>query len=65
MEQAFVISAVGTVIGLLLLLLFALVVKYDAKQRGMRSNWWACLTFFGGLPGLLIYLILRKPRVVS
>lgn len=42
----------------------ALYVYYDAESRGMPGALWALLIFFfASLPGFLIYLLMRRPRL--
>jgi hypothetical protein len=41
----------------------SLYVYYDGRRRGMKSGLWALLIFlFAGLPGFLVYLLMREPK---
>ena len=52
---------IGGLIGLAIALGLAYFVYTDAKKRGMdNAALWAILTFFTGLIGLIIYLLVRK-----
>lgn len=58
------LAAFGGVAFLLTLAFVALYVYYDAESRGMKGGLWALLIFlFANLPGFLIYLLLRGPRL--
>lgn len=50
--------------GLLMMGFLALYVYYDAESRGMRGALWALLIFFfASLPGFLVYLLMRTPKL--
>lgn len=49
---------------LLMMAFLCLYVYYDAQSRGMKGGLWAILIFFfANLPGFLIYLLMRTPRL--
>jgi RNA polymerase subunit RPABC4/transcription elongation factor Spt4 len=44
--------------------LVSVYVYFDAESRGMKGGLWALLIFFfANLPGFLIYLLMRNPRL--
>lgn len=46
------------------MIFIALYVYYDAESRGMPGALWGLLIFFfASLPGFLIYLLMRRPRL--
>jgi RNA polymerase subunit RPABC4/transcription elongation factor Spt4 len=50
--------------GLLMMAFLCLYVYYDAASRGMKGALWAFLIFFfASLPGFLVYLLMRTPRL--
>ena len=54
-------GAIGGLIGLAIAIGLTYFVYTDAKKRGMDNPaLWAVLTFFTGLIGLIIYLLVRK-----
>ena len=54
-------SLIGGLIGLAIAIGLTYYVYTDAKKRGMdNAGLWAVLTFFTGLIGLIIYLLVRK-----
>lgn len=58
------LAVFGAVAFLLMMVFVALYVYYDAESRGMKGGLWALLIFlFASLPGFLIYLLMRGPRL--
>ncbi|HEX7878079.1 MAG TPA: zinc ribbon domain-containing protein [Candidatus Eisenbacteria bacterium] len=50
--------------GLLMMVFLAGYVYSDAESRGMRGALWALLIFFfASLPGFLVYLLMRTPKL--
>ena len=50
--------AIWFIIGILI----CIWVYRDAQSRGMSGLLWALVTFFLSIIGLIIYLVVRKPR---
>jgi len=50
--------AIWFIIGILI----CIWVYKDAKSRGMSPVLWLLITLFLGIIGLIIYLVIRKPR---
>ena len=49
---------------LAMMVFLCLYVYYDAGSRGMKGGLWAFLIFFfASLPGFLVYLLMRTPRL--
>ena len=44
-------------------ILICIWVYRDAKSRGMSGGLWLIITILLGIIGLIIYLVVRKPRV--
>lgn len=44
-------------------LLFGIWVYRDAERRGMDGVLWLIVVLIGGIIGLIIYLVVRKPEV--
>lgn len=61
---ALALAAAGGLSFLGMMSFVALYVYYDAESRGMKGGLWALLIFlFASLPGFLIYLLMRTPRL--
>lgn len=61
---AIALVVAGGVSMLAMMSFVALYVYYDAESRGMKGGLWALLIFlFASLPGFLIYLLMRTPKL--
>ena len=43
-------------------ILFSLYVAFDTNARGMNSVVWTLFVLFTGLIGIIVYLMVRKPK---
>lgn len=60
----FVTLLVGAIVSALGMMVFlGLYMYFDARSRGMNGALSALLLFLVGPPGLVIYLLIRTPRV--
>ncbi|NHX41327.1 MULTISPECIES: zinc ribbon domain-containing protein [Haloarcula] len=53
---------VYAVIALTIQSILAMFVAGDASDRGLNSRFWGVVTFVFGIPGVVIYLLLRPDR---
>ena len=53
---------VYAVVGLTIQSILAVFVAGDASERGLSGRFWGAVTFISGIPGIVIYLLLRPDR---
>ena len=50
-------------IGIIALILVAVLVFQDSKERGMNPWIWAALVIFFNAIAIIVYFIVRKPKI--
>ena len=53
------------VIWFIIWILVAIWVYKDAKSRGMSGVMWLLIVLLLGLIGIIVYLVVRKPKVMA
>jgi len=54
-------EAIGTLFGVIIVLVIGIIIGKDANSRGMSGFGWGLFTFLLCIVAIPIYLIVRKP----
>lgn len=54
-------EGIGTLLGLVIAIVIAILIGKDANRRGMSGFGWGLFTFLVCIVAIPIYLIVRKP----